>query len=262
MLLSEIRERDIERAFDEAENTCGAATLQQMRARLHSIFTLALRDRLVTVNPVSAVQRATKSRKPRKDQGLSDDQVRALLDAARGTRAEAYIVLALGTGARPSEIAALRWRDIDFERNRVRIEATLGKLAVGGPLVRTVPKTTAPRRTVPVEPDVLNPLLQKMRGEPRPDTLIFKTYSGEPMSRWHIAKFVVAPIAKAAGLPTVTPYTFRHAFTTMLARRGVPPTVVAALLGHTTTRMVLDVYTHSTSEMEVEAVGRLKGMFA
>jgi integrase len=59
---------------------------------------------------------------------------------------------------------------------------------------------------------------------------------------------VRAELAKAcevAGItPPVRPNELRHTFATIAANSGLPPHVVADVLGHTTTRMVDLVYRH------------------
>src|SRR5215208_377151 len=51
---------------------------------------------------------------------LSPAQVRALLDAARGTRNEALYVVALHTGLRQGELLGLKWSDLDGGKVSVR----------------------------------------------------------------------------------------------------------------------------------------------
>ena len=51
-------------------------------------------------------------------------------------------------------------------------------------------------------------------------------------------------IANEAEVPTLTPYTLRHSFVTVLADRGVPADVLAGQLGHADTRMVDKHYRH------------------
>ena len=50
-----------------------------------------------------------------------------------------------------------------------------------------------------------------------------------------------------------TPYALRHTFATKLARKGVPPKVIADLLGHSDLKMVMR-YMNTTFEDQVSAV--------
>lgn len=49
----------------------------------------------------------------------------------------------------------------------------------------------------------------------------------------------------------------RHGYTTLLARQGAHPKVAAALLGHSSTAVTLEIYSHVTDDMKREAVERL-----
>jgi len=56
---------------------------------------------------------------------LDRDQVRELLDVARGDRLEALYVLAVTTGMRQGELLALRWRDVDLAHGTLQVRTTL-----------------------------------------------------------------------------------------------------------------------------------------
>jgi integrase len=58
-------------------------------------------------------------------QPLTPDQARRLVEAARGHRLEAVLVLAITTGMRRGELLALRWQDIDFVNKNVQIRRTV-----------------------------------------------------------------------------------------------------------------------------------------
>jgi site-specific recombinase XerD len=64
----------------------------------------------------------------------------------------------------------------------------------------------------------------------------------------------LAAIAKAAGLPAITPRTLRHAVATALLANGVPMKVVQELLGHRTYRQTADTYAHVSETMQRQAV--------
>lgn len=81
---------------------------------------------------------------------------RKLLDAARGERFEAILVLALTLGMRRREILGLRWSDIDFEKRSIWINQALQR--VGGKLQVTEVKTERSRRVVAVPDSVVRAL--------------------------------------------------------------------------------------------------------
>ena len=48
-----------------------------------------------------------------------------MLEAAREDSLEALYVVALHTGLRRSELLALRWNDVDFEKGTLRVDESL-----------------------------------------------------------------------------------------------------------------------------------------
>lgn len=57
--------------------------------------------------------------------------------------------------------------------------------------------------------------------------------------------------------PGATPHSLRHATATILLEEGVPMRVVSALLGHTSTRIAEDVYSHVTARLAAESAAAL-----
>jgi integrase len=56
---------------------------------------------------------------------LSTDQVRRLLETARGDRLEALYVLAVHCGLRQGELLGLRWEDVDLEAGTLHVRRAL-----------------------------------------------------------------------------------------------------------------------------------------
>jgi integrase len=74
------------------------------------------------------------------------EQVKVLLEVARGDRLEALYVLAIHTGLRQGEVLGLKWEDVDLESGTLRVRRTL-VTARGGPVLMA-PKTKRSRRSV------------------------------------------------------------------------------------------------------------------
>lgn len=57
--------------------------------------------------------------------------------------------------------------------------------------------------------------------------------------------------------PGATPHSLRHATATILLEEGVPMRVVSELLGHSSTRITEDVYSHVTARLAEESAAAL-----
>jgi integrase len=76
-------------------------------------------------------------------QPLSPEQVRVLLEAARGERLEALYVLAVTTGLRQGELLGLKWEDVDLEAGTLQVRRSLPRLRMGRSLPRLRPGAAA-----------------------------------------------------------------------------------------------------------------------
>ena len=99
--------------------------------------------------------------------------------------------------------------------------------------------------------------LLRMQAEGQPDEgYVFRQPSGGPVQRgsalyWH------KRILKAAGLPEITLHELRHTVGTLLAEFGHHPKTIADLLGHSTTQITNDFYTHTSAGIHEAAVDQL-----
>jgi Phage integrase family len=66
---------------------------------------------------------------------------------------------------------------------------------------------------------------------------------------------------KASGLPKVSFHGLRHSYASISLRAGTPLKVVSEMLGHTTTAITADLYTHVLSDLKAAAADRLDAIF-
>ena len=159
---------------------------------------------------------------------LSRDEVAAILDVPdastwSGQRDRMLFMLLYNTGARVSEVIALRRADVRLDASR-SIQLT-GK----GRKQRVVPlwKSTAKRLRE-----------WMMRIGASPDGPLFPNRGGQPLSRSGVEKRLRKAVGMAAGRcatlrgKRLSPHTFRHTTAMHLLQAGVDITVIALWLGH------------------------------
>jgi integrase len=203
-------------------------------------------------------------------QPLTPEQVKALLQAARGDRLEALYVLAVTTGLRQGELLGLKWEDVDLEAQTLRVCRTL-TTAKGGPQL-TTPKTKGSRRTVRLTQSAVNALsihLKRQLGEIdragslwRENGLIFASEAGEPLDRRNVTTHRFKPLLKQAGLPRVRFHDLRHTCATLLLGRNVNPKIVSEMLGHASIAITLDTYSHVLPNMQSQAVKAIEDVLS
>ncbi|MCJ7437051.1 MAG: tyrosine-type recombinase/integrase [Acidimicrobiia bacterium] len=64
-----------------------------------------------------------------------------------------------------------------------------------------------------------------------------------------------------AGVPPITLHGTRHTWATLALLEGIPAKVVAEILGHSSTQITLDVYSHVDPGMQADATSRVASLF-
>jgi len=214
-------------------------------------------------------QFADKPKQERREmQALAPDQAAKFLQAAREDRYFPYFSLALDTGARPSELLRLQWKDIDFEQCRITIQRTLEYPDYSNEFRFTEPKTSRSRRSITISQLNLNHLREhrKQQAETRLKVgsdwqaydLVFCTREGKPLQARNILRRHMRPILKQAELPELNLYSLRHSCATLLLSAGVNPKIVSERLGHASIVLTLDTYSHVLPNMQKMAAEELE----
>jgi integrase len=115
-----------------------------VHAVIHQALKQALRWGLVPRNVSEAVDPTKAQRKEIRP--LTPQQVRTLLNTARGDRLEALYALAITTGLRQGELFGLKWENVDLEAGRLSVRQTLTTPKGGRSL--GPPKRSKSRRSV------------------------------------------------------------------------------------------------------------------
>jgi len=69
------------------------------------------------------------------------------------------------------------------------------------------------------------------------------------------------PLLRRAGLPDIRFHDLRHSAATLLLSLGEHPKVVQERLGHATTGVTMDIYSHVTPDMQRETASKLDTLF-
>src|SRR5215207_7323508 len=159
-------------------------TVGVVQSVLSAALNQAVDDGLISANPAARVKKAA-ARGQTPMRALSHEEATRLIRAAEGTRDEASIVVALRTGMRQGELAALRWEDEDrrgaqgghrspYGRSPQGAQGTAARGANGCPLVGR-PRPRLPQRAGQGPPTRLRDALleepPKGGRSARPDTL-------------------------------------------------------------------------------------------
>ncbi len=119
----------------------------------------------------------------------------------------------------------------------------------GGGLYFSQPKN-ASRRTITLPETALNALKSQHKRQAeqklsaadwRENGLVFTTIKGTPVDAQNVTKRSYKDILKRSGLPHMPFHGLRHSCAPLLLTKGIDPTYVQKLLGHSSIRLTLDL---------------------
>jgi integrase len=176
---------------------------------LHGIFARARKVYGLPANPVADVEKPG-NRQSGDIDVFSPEEVRALVRAAASEQDAAIYLTAAFTGLRRGELVALRWRDVDFAGQVVRVRASYADGAL------TTPKS-GKVRSVPLAPEVATVLaaLGQRGAWTNEDDLIFVGPGGSFMDGRGLRRRYLTAI-KRAGLRPLRFHDLRHTFGTRM----------------------------------------------
>jgi integrase len=162
------------------------------------------------------------------------------------------VLAAAMTGLRQSELLGLRWRDVDWTAQRIRVRNTF----VRGEHSTDGKSDLSTRRSVPMADRLAAELdrWSKRTTYDSDDDLVFAhPQKGTPIDRSKVTKRFQAA-CRAAGTREVRFHDLRHTFATRLAVSGQPLRTIQEFLGHADSKTT-QIYAHyAPSEHEVQMV--------
>lgn len=162
-------------------------------------------------------------------QVLSENETAGLLGAVENLKHKALLFVMYSGGLRISEVQALRWNDIDFDRGIIRIKSGKGfkdRITLLGKVAREI--------------------LERYRGVYGMGDFVFEGVSKGRYSARSINNIIKRAAKKAGIRKNISAHTLRHSFATHLLEHGTDLRYIQALLGHESSRTT-ERYTHVTT---------------
>jgi integrase len=231
------RQRPVKRVEGDCNRGMGLSPARVIQAFqvLDQVLRYAVRSRYIAANPAGDVQQPRKNTAEK--MALTHAQVHELASAA-GELATMVYVLAYG-GLRYGECAALRIRDIDFEKRRIRVSRSVTYVSGKGQLEG--PTKSHQTRVVPLPQMVVDRLCDELSGRAAGDRVFSR--EGDIMALdWFRVRFDKA--SASAGLSGITPHTLRHTAGSLAIASGASVVTVQKLLGHRSPVTTMTIYSH------------------
>ena len=248
-------------------------TLQQIKLTMNQIIKQAINNDLLYKNVAENVTLPQIDSHSKRS--LTNEEKKLLEKADFTMKEKAFVSLLLYSGLRRGEALALTRNDIDFEKNVIRVNKTIiykGNNAE----IKNSPKTDAGNREIPILSNlksILRDYIQSIQ-----TIYSFTQNNGEIMSKSSFRRFwdgIMDKLNTAAGgrnyisrnkgenkviaiSQDITPHTFRHTYATMLYYAGVDIKTAQYLLGHSSIKVTMDIYTHIDKSQVKNTVSKLE----
>ncbi len=153
---------------------------------------------------------------------------------------------------RLSELLGLTWRDVDFPAGVIHVRHQLSRARIGSPARTVPPKTAAAVREIPLAPQ----LAVLLHGHKRAGRFaaecdyVFATSLGTPLGHRNVEVRALARAAERAGINVAGErrlrfHDLRHTFAShLIVDLRLDVAQVSRILGHASTSITLDTYTH------------------
>ena len=294
--ISAIRYSDIWKFYISLyqEKELKLSTIRTINVILWQCLDIAVRDSVLRKNPVEGAMRdLTKKTKDGSEHrpALTIAQQKSFLDYLSKSRTysryTSLFVVLLGTGLRIGEALGLRWCDIDFKHDVIRVDHSLSykDTEKGGYQYRiNSTKTKAGIRTIPMFEDVKKALQKEKRKKKNPtwEPFIVDGYTGfiflnangrvyTPAAIFDKIQAIVQDYnreetARAWNenrdpvlIPKISAHILRHTFCTRMCESDANIKVIQSVMGHKSIRTTMDVYNEATSDEKQKNFKALEG---
>lgn len=219
------------------QNDCGLAsqTIASNRVYLNLVMQAAENDDLIRKNPVKLVK-LPKRVPVRKKNFYDENEIKTIISLAKG-QLKNYIQLACFTGMRGSELIALRWDDIDFDKNVIRVDTRIvdGKEDI---------TKSGKIRFIPIFKQAKDALMtQRLKSGLR--EFVFISPSGGSIYDSDVMTKAFRRLLEKNGLEHGTIHDLRRSFNTLLKQYGYPTDFILDIMGHVDDRVNRNHYTGS-----------------
>jgi integrase len=231
-------------------------TVHHMHRLLSQALQQAVRWGIIPKNPCTLLEKKDRPKVEKKPVATIDAAANAkTVDEARQLRLYVPILLASLCGLRRGEIAALRWKSIDFERAQLAVVASIEQTKTGcreketkGSKCRTIamPAVLAAELRAWRVRQAQELLRLGARGDG--DTRVVTQADGADIQLRSLTHAVSA-FMKAKGLK-VRLHGLRHSHASHMLAENVHPKIVQERLGHSSIAIPMDIYSHVMPNMQ------------
>lgn len=273
ILLVNIDRRFIQEKLDKILEEKSYQTATRVRIRLKNIFEYALNYSYINNNEVNFTNvpkppETIEELEQKREKFLTMEEIKKLIDSLNSKvynqkYGDMVLVLAL-TGMRYGELVALQLKNIDFQNKKIEIAGNFDSIHK----IKTIPKTKKSIRNIKVSEAALEAIKRQIirlteRFQPLTDDdyiFCFDVWNS-PITLPTFSQIIKKYGAIAGIEKNLSSHVFRHSHISYLAEAGLPIKSIMDRVGHANAKMTLEIYSHTTKDMEDRLVKTLDNIF-
>ena len=254
----------------------GYSSIHSIRGVVRPAFQMAVDDDLIRKNPFEFQLATVVVNDSVTREAITRKQQREFLRFIKADKhfCKYYdgIYILFNTGLRVSEFVGLTVNDIEFDKQRIKIDHQLQRTRNMEYEILT-PKTEKGERYVPMKEDVADCFRRIIQNRKHPKIepmidgysgFLFLDKNDMPMVALHWEKYFQHIREKynsiyKVQMPCITPHVCRHTFCSNMAKSGMNPKTLQYIMGHSDIGVTLNTYTHLQFEDALEEMKKVVG---
>lgn len=230
-------------------------------AMLNRVIKSEVKKNILITNPCADVELPNKE--VPQIEPLNRDAQRRLEVAALADEDGIAVMLALYTGMRIGEISALQWSDVDLDAGVLHVNSTVQRIPNmkeernKTSLIFDKPKSLYSNRVIPLTAK----LIELLEAEQKKTTSNYVVSCQDSFAEPRTVRYRYYRIVRAAGISPIHFHGLRHTFATRCIETGMDVASLSRILGHSSIKMTLDIYTGATMEHKIASMQKLDTMY-
>ena len=239
----------------------GYSSIHSIRGVVRPAFQMAVDDDLINKNPFEFQLATVVVNDSVTREAITRKQQREFLRFIKADKhfCKYYdgIYILFHTGLRVSEFVGLTINDIEFDKERIKVDHQLQRTRNMKYEILT-PKTEKGERYVPMQKDVADCFRRIIQNRKHPKIepmidgysgFLFLDKNDMPMVALHWEEYFQHIREKynsiyKVQMPCITPHVCRHTFCSNMAKSGMNPKTLQYIMGHSDIGVTLNTYTH------------------
>ena len=267
ILLEKFSRSDAQNLINHAikETKLSPSTVRRIYLILNAALKLAVKDEVISKNPMEYVNIPKIEKKKIETIGQSDLQKIIEYDTFGDPVATLSQILLL-TGLRRGEGLGLKWEDINFKEKTLSVRRAI--IRGDKELIVTTPKNKTSIREVALPQKAISILRSQKKYQAEQKKKLGSLYKnrgfvftidGNPIHPDAVRKGLHR-LLNAVGAPLVHVHALRHSYASLLFELGEDSKVIQSILGHSSIKTTLDIYVRIKEETKKEAADKLDNL--